>query len=163
MKHNNKKSALSERQKQVFDLHNKGVSVKDISLNLGIKTVTVYATLQLAKKKLGQVGRLNAKPVKGKSIKAHVPSASSALASFLSQLKASYESKGKATTAKTVNLGCTFQPADAKAKPEQYELACKLDDALNKLHGLAKAQGKTFVRRKFILEAIQAKLKEVLL
>jgi DNA-binding CsgD family transcriptional regulator len=162
MKHTKKKPALTERQKQVSDLHNKGVSVKDIALNLGIKTVTVYATLKSARRRLGEVTRLNGKLVKGVAVKAHSIGPGAGLVQLLAGLDSSFKSRNSKARKDPINIGCTFHPGDAHAKPKVYEIALSVADGLDKVAKLAKDNGKVFVRREFVLQAVADRLKEVL-
>lgn len=161
-KKHNTKPGLTARQKQVLDLYNKGVSVKDIGANLAIKTVTVYATLKSARKRIGQDNRLNSKPCPKPSAKLVVKSkhVGDGVAKLLSTLESSFKSQN--VSGKTINLGCTFHAGDARANPKVYELAVQIDRDLDSLRKLAKAQGKVFVRRHFIVHALADKLKEVL-
>jgi len=160
MKNTKKKPALTERQKQVSDLHNKGVSVKDIAINLGIKTVTVYATLKSARRRLGVATRLNGKPDKGIAVKAHHVGPGAGLAQLLAGLDSSFKScKGKLPT---INIGCTYHSGDAVAKPHMYKLAEAIEERLTELGKIAKANGKVFIRREFVLKALADKLQEVL-
>lgn len=161
MKHT-KKVALTERQKQVTDLHSKGVSVKDIAINLGIKTVTVYATLKSARRRLGEVTRLNGKPSQELAVKAHHIGPGAGLAQLLAGLEPTFRDRNAKSKLKAVNIGCTFHVGDAQAKPATYQLALTVEAKLDKLAELARANGKVFVRREFILKAIDAQLKGVL-
>jgi DNA-binding CsgD family transcriptional regulator len=150
-----KNKVLTKRQAQVLNLYKDGVSVSEIAQQIGVKKVTIYATLKGAHKKLGHTGRL------GKSVEspAQIP-AGNKLNNFLAGLGSSFKShKGKLAT---INIGCAFHSGDAKAKPGVYELASSTAKRLDELAKLAKASGKVFVRREFILQAIADRLKEVL-
>ncbi len=162
MKHTKKKIALTERQKQVHDLHNKGVSVKDIALNLGIKTVTVYATLKSARRRLGVATRLNGKLVKSVAIKAHSIGPGAGLVQLLAGLDSSFKTINRNTRKKPINIGCTFHPGEAQTKPKVYERALSVADGLDKVAKIAKDNGKVFIRREFVLQAVADRLKEVL-
>jgi DNA-binding CsgD family transcriptional regulator len=152
---------LTPRQKQVVVLFNQGNPVKAIAQELGVKTVTVYGALKAANRKLGIKGRLRkaswkkykpGKPVVNKP-------ANPALQAYLSGLS---KTLGRNVKAGSVHISANFHGQDSVSSPESYRQAKDVVAGLDQLAAAAKAAGRTFVRRDFIVSAIAAKLKEVL-
>jgi len=154
---------LSPRQAEAVALYKQKTPVKEIAVKLGIKTVTVYGLLKQAQRKTGLVGRLGhtrPKPTWKKykpgkdDAKLEIPAS---IQSYLETLPVAHKAKSK--TGSPVHLSCSVTKHEAGT--DLYRRVAKANLAINGLGALAKKSGRTFTRREFILEAIEAKLKEV--